>query len=300
MTLSYAKLYPMGNSTVLIDSLKNEVTPDMFKTVAALVMQEKYIPCEQVGFVCPPRRPDHVSRLEMMGGELCVNALRTLGYLHHRRTGQRTFLVESSGSDRSFSLAVTPDDLVSLNFDMDFQHISLSENLSLINLQGISHFVERFSDVDAITREYIVERHEFFRKQYIQYIQHPNAIGYIPYDQKDTIRIVPYIYIEDTNTRIFETACGSGSIAVAVREHTLFKKTEVSFIRQPSSEIFQLYVFELAPGSFHVDITSDVNLVSQGQIFLSEKELGLSVDNKSYLKESIASSMLENVSCLRS
>lgn len=275
MILSYAKLYPMGNSTVLIDSLKNEVAPDMFKTVASLIMQEKYIPCEQVGFVCPPRDPKHVSRLEMMGGELCVNALRTLGYLHHRRTGERAFLVESSGSDQSFSLTVTPDDLVSLNFDMNFQYISLSENLSLINLQGISHFVEQFPDVDLITREFIVERHEFLRKEYVRDIQHTGAVGYIPYDKKDTIKIVPYIYIEDTHTRIFETACGSGAIAVAVREHTVFKKTEVFSIRQPSLEIFQLHVRELAPGSFHVDITSDVRLVSQGEIFLSDKDLRL-------------------------
>lgn len=273
MDLSYSKLYPMGNSTVLIDCLEGEVPRNLFKTVASVVMQEKYLPCEQVGFICQPHDQKHILRLEMMGGELCINALRTLAYLHYRRTGERSFLLESSGSDQSFAMAITPEESVSLKFNMNIQHILLSGNLGLVQLQGISHFVEEFPSLDLTTPELIMKRHAALCEKYADHLKHVEAIGYVPYDKRDIIKIVPLVYVPETNTKIFETACGSGTVAVSIHEHLLSKSTDEFSIQQPSLATFKLQVQETTPNAYDVHLTSDVELVSQGKIFLSESDL---------------------------
>lgn len=273
MDLSYTKLYPMGNSTVLIDCLDGEVPRDMFKTVAAVVMQEKYLPCEQVGFICKARHPEHAYRLEMMGGELCVNALRTLAYLYFRRTGERSFVLESSGSDQSFQMAITPEDSVSLQFKMNIQHIPLGGDLGLVQLQGISHFVEEFPSLDLTTPELIMKRHAALCEKYAEYLKHVEAIGYVPYDKRDMIKIVPLVYVPETNTKIFESACGSGTIAVSIHEHILSKGVDEFSIQQPSLAAFKLQVQETTPNVYDVHLTSDVELISQGKIFIAERDM---------------------------
>lgn len=202
-----------------------------------------------------------------------MNALRTLAYLYYRRTNERSFLLESSGSDQSFEMAITPEDSVSLKFKMNIQHIPLSGNLGLVQLQGISHFVEEFPSLDLTTPELIMKRHAALCDKYADYLKDVEAIGYVPYDKRDMIKIAPLVYVLETNTKIFETACGSGTVAVSIHEHLLSKSTDEFSIQQPSLATFKLQVQETTPNAYDVHLTSDVELVSQGKIFLSQADL---------------------------
>ncbi|MDR3121285.1 MAG: hypothetical protein LBU58_08140, partial [Clostridiales bacterium] len=72
-SLRFVKFDPSGNTTVLI---LDPVPRERFAEVARVVMSDRSVGAEQVGFCLPGSPPGSLPRLQMMGGEFCGNAAR--------------------------------------------------------------------------------------------------------------------------------------------------------------------------------------------------------------------------------
>ena len=101
--LPFHKLFPEGNPTILIDNRERLISPEQYGFLGAALMSEPYLGGEQVGFIETPRSPDAQGRMVMMGGELCLNALRAYGLLlgldGSDEAAATPFLVETSGAE---------------------------------------------------------------------------------------------------------------------------------------------------------------------------------------------------------
>lgn len=258
----------MGNSTVLVWNLDQAIKNSDYNKLANKIMTEEYLPCEQVGFIEPSKSEKAVYKLSMMGGELCVNALRCLAYLHFHETKETKFSIESSGSEELFNMEISESgSLVTLRFEMTIPNIQISKSLGLIHLEGISHFVEDLPDV-GLTYSQIENRLDDLLIKHASEIGNVQAIGYIPYQAQDDIKITPLVFVRDTGTKILESSCGSGTIAVGLHEYVNGRKDSIFTIKQPSEAVFKVSVDKIEGDKYSVSIASTVELVSKGELFI--------------------------------
>ena len=219
MRLNFVKISPAKNTTVLITDY---VDPEDYAQVARVVMSYEYLDAEQVGFIVSPRNRNARLRLEMSGGEFCGNGLLSAAayglYKGICREGE--FLIESSGVDAPLRCAAAAESGNTFRVKGDMPAITGLERLTLeigtrrisgnlVHLPGISHFVTDFwptkEDFDLIVDT-------------LQVKADAQALGVIPFQKldEDRCRILPYVYVRETGSRVFEQACGSGSLALGV------------------------------------------------------------------------------------
>ena len=95
---------PANNITVFV---LDYVEKEDYKDIAKNILENTDFNAEQVGFVKEPIMGGDV-RLEMMGGEFCGNASRSIGMLFARQNNIESgnVLVEITGSDRPLNTKV--------------------------------------------------------------------------------------------------------------------------------------------------------------------------------------------------
>jgi len=217
MKLNFVKASPVQNTTILItDHCPRGLYIESANTAASY----EYAHAEQVGFIVPPKSPDSVLRLEMAGDEFCGNAtLSAAAYVKYKGMfpGEE-FFIETSGVDLPIKCQVKAksDFLYTAKCEVPLcgviEKLCVSVNGrifsgSIVNFAGISHFITE-SRLDA-------EMYDEILAEIIKHV-HSGAIGIIPYRETDdgNFEIKPYVYVKQTNTRVFERGCGSGSLAL--------------------------------------------------------------------------------------
>ncbi len=199
---------------------------------------------EQVGFEAEPVMGGDC-RLEMMGGEFCGNAARSLGYLEAFRraesrqdaaaqdgareesrhiesaadfcSGQHTggetvILVEVSGAKAP--VAVTADlsrgtAFAEMPLPLGIETVRVSEGdgsigrYSVIHMEGIDHLIAQNRQPD-----------EDFVKNALEVMTGKNskACGILFLNGKE---MTPVVYVKSTDSIVWESSCGSGSVACA-------------------------------------------------------------------------------------
>jgi diaminopimelate epimerase len=157
---------------------------------------------EQVVFV-------EENRIQTMGNELCINGSLAGAYLSN------SSVIEISGLNKPIKF-VKQKGFVSADFPLNILQ-KKAENI--IQLTGIVYKISnntRFTDktyLNKLANEYNVP-----------------ASGIIISNKN---KITPEVYVKDTDTLVWENACGSGSLA-----YSIF--SEVDKIRQPSGEIIEI------------------------------------------------------------
>lgn len=182
-----------GNSTLLVWDCK---------PLEKQKIIEKYLgKVEQIGFVKTKKK---LPVLEMMGGELCINATIALasqldkkGFLYTSGVKEK---VAYENRDSKTSITIT------LNYRKE-KNIVLLEGIGYINLK----------DEAKITKGVLTT----LAKKY-----NLPAFGAILYKDKT---LIPYVYVKGTNSLFKETACGSGSIAASL-------VLNIKSIRQPTGK----------------------------------------------------------------
>ena len=144
---AFWKITPGGNPTILLRS--EDVPPEKRASVANAVMSGQHLGAEQVGYV----RFEGTPRLDMMGGEFCLNATRSFavllaekGLLAHDEDGMFGN-VEVSGVPDEVSVRVSFPEKA-LPFAEACLHLpSLPEpermdDAMLIRVPGIAHIIQ--------------------------------------------------------------------------------------------------------------------------------------------------------------
>lgn len=215
MNISYTKIDPSGNITLIVDSF---VPREDQSRIAALLM-ERDPEAEQVGFLEVPEDPCCAVHLQMMGGEFCGNATLSAAAVIMRQFGLDScdMLIEVSGAPEPVKVTGAISSLDCFNGEVAMPlPESISEcsffdgfdcyTLPLVRFPGICHAIVT---TDALTRE----KAERVIGAWCRQIK-SDALGLMFFD-RDKRTLTPLVYVESTGTAVWEGSCASGTAAVA-------------------------------------------------------------------------------------
>lgn len=209
MELEYIVADPAGNITGLV------LTPlprGQYKRAAKYLMEHSPYGLEQVGFVRDCLDCD--GSLDMMGGEFCGNAARSFGLflaLNAISIQDDRALIRVSGAQGKLEVQT---DLV-LNeakikmpriLSMEVAETKSFGPIPVIVMEGICHALVLEGNPDqekavSLIRE-VARRFD------------ADAVGVIYYE-KGHQYVTPLVWVRDTDTTVWESSCGSGSVALA-------------------------------------------------------------------------------------
>lgn len=220
--MKYYKINPGGNITAI---LKGDFTKQKKVRLAKKIMnKDKAI--EQVGFWTRPKNINNDGRLDMAGGEFCGNATRALGVLIYKETGKTSLKIESSGTKEVIETFISGN---TSSIKLSLNGFHCYENTC--SLPGIKYVLLNRS----IGKE---EFHQFFLKKINKY----PALGIVSYKKEKKLYVIkPIIWVRDIDTLIEETACGSGTLALA---YSIYLKCKIKIfkVKQPSGSIFSVII----------------------------------------------------------
>mgnify|MGYP000947736261 FL=1 len=296
--LHFHKFSPGGNTTILIT---DPVPAARRAAFAAELMGEHHVHAEQVGFVT--LAGSH-PRIDMMGGEFCGNACRSLAALlalkqalHAGPGGLMSGEIASSGVSGTLPVRVVhtphgPDAAVRMPLpDADpvaegtadaskcentacGQHGPLDvadmvrhvgEGIALVHLPGITHLL-----LDAAVHPFPEDWRARARALIALHgLADEPAAGCIwHHGPLAAPSITPVVRVRDTDSIILESACGSGSLAYGLHRAALTDGETALMVRQPSGAAIRVSVSRragLAPAAW---IGGTVRPVASGTAYL--------------------------------
>lgn len=206
MKLSIRVANPAGNITVFV---MNEVMQEQYAAVASRLLSLPEYGAEQVAFHTAPRMGGD-GRIQMMGGEFCGNATRSFGYLLSTLLpgGPDTVLVEISGAEQPLSVSVDRQG------GRSETEMPLPAELRKILFEGEAYDAVCF---DGIIHTIVpgAPRGQEFCDQFLRELRvslPASAYGLLFLEDD---RMTPLVYVCETDSLIWESSCGSGSMAVA-------------------------------------------------------------------------------------
>jgi len=211
----FYKLSPGGNTTVLVMDAE-DLPPETHPALAATLMDPLHLSAEQVGFVS---LEGETPRLDMMGGEFCGNAARSLAaVLALKGLLDYEGLISVSGAPEPLAVRVTmndntPDAAVSMPVRAAGDCVTdLGPGLALVELDGISHLLLDEDEHSCPAQPLAAaarlrEAHNLTDREAVGCVWHSGGLA------SPSIR--PVVWVRETGTTQLETACGSGTIALA-------------------------------------------------------------------------------------
>lgn len=266
------KITPSGNPTIL---LKAEDFPLPLRAkVAERVMSAQHLGAEQVGYVRLWGKP----RLDMMGGEFCLNATRSLALilakygLLEKKGDVYEGCVEVSGieGDVAVRVRMEKDTLPFAEACLHFVSLPVPEefpgSLRLIRLPGIAHIVQEA----PLPQE---EKLPMFclKQRAACGVAQEEAVGHlwISYRESSLAEacLTPVVWVRDTSTLCRESACGSGTLACALNMyHTL--DIRHCTIWQPSGCSLAVRMEE-CPEGWNIWVGGSVRMTAHGETDLT-------------------------------
>ena len=236
--IEYKILNPGGNKTALVRSTN---FTDKQKCLINRLIMEKYFEVEQVGFLS-----NETNRLEMAGGEFCMNATRCAVY-EYSKEKEKSIEISVSGTNKSLIGRVLNDNKVEIKLDISKnidELIEVQNNFTLVKIDGIlivifdeeqsKEYIRKLKDDEEQAKKVLKE----FMNKNIQTTE--KAIGIMLLEKvSDKIKINPVVWVKDIDTVFYETACGSGSLATAIYNYYNCKEEMLELI-QPSGYIVSI------------------------------------------------------------
>ena len=198
---------PAGNTTAFVST---PVDIDQFAIIASTILSQKNLDVEQVAFIVPPKIGAH-GRIQMMGGEFCGNAARSFGYYLscHNPEQPNQVEIEISGADQPLCVDIDhtlgtcstamplPSNIVPVVWE--------DETYTAVLFNGIVHLmIESAPQDDNFVMGLI---------SHLQILYPADAYG-IMFLSEDTM--TPVVYVVETDSLIWESSCGSGSVATSI------------------------------------------------------------------------------------
>ena len=201
MELKIVMADPAGNRTAIV---RTPVPQELRAETGAKILGIRELRAEQAGFETSPIGAG-AGRLEMMGGEFCGNAARSYGYLlaSERKPAGGEILVEISG--HTGFLHVQCDLAGGTAFSEMPMPLSLEytqEGLPMVISEGIAHIILQDREPDQEVIRFMTER---FGRRF-------DAFG-VMFLNGD--RLTPVVYVPSAGTLVYESSCGSGTLAAA-------------------------------------------------------------------------------------
>ena len=242
-SFNYFRANPCGNITGFVVA---PVYPGYRKAYTDCIMEQIDKDVEQVGFISPAYEGAPL-RMDMMGGEFCANATRAYGLYSagfYDTDGLVDIEVYVSGHEGTTDVIADVKNqkaYVALDAPLDKKSVEIDgKDYTLIKLHGISHLiVEEKED-----KEFVDKALEILKKDYKD-----EAYGVIFFD-KEKLEMIPYVYVEGSETLFREGSCGSGTVAVVDYLEDDIEKLDEDYkisIKNPAGEL-EVFVYEFEDG----------------------------------------------------
>lgn len=230
----YKIFIPGGNPTALVIGIENDLKKR--KKINDELMK-KYDFLEQVGFI----NPDICNpELVMAGGEFCGNATRSaIKYYLNNQIDNIKIKVSgvkeklSGGQDKEGNIWV---DMPIIKGAFCNSLKVLNDKSAIIKMYGITHVIVEKDDNNG---DYKSMAYSILKKENLL---NEDAAGVIFEFKKsdNNIEIIPIVYVKKVNTFFYETACGSGTCALAIYESYKRQNNVDLNVLQPSENIINV------------------------------------------------------------
>ncbi|MEZ4755047.1 MAG: hypothetical protein R3A13_12225 [Bdellovibrionota bacterium] len=262
--------FPGGNPTYIV--VGAEVPENLRGEANSLIMEKfKTSEFEQGGFLIESQTGKAAIRLQMSGGEFCGNATRSAAALlikdfigGRMLANQANYdLIEKEGNLYRFPVEVSgTEDILYAEVDVSSQEFDVqvempvklafeaitehtlkfneqSIKVKLVDMGGIKHIIVNVEELPfRDDKQFYGSVLDAFRHQLS--LNDSPAVGVIWTNlrEDETAYIDPLVWVKGTNQYFYESACGSGTIAVSLCE-LLDKKdrTLTMDIEQPSGYV---------------------------------------------------------------
>ena len=290
-TLPFYKLSPGGNPTILVrdNSLfSQDGSAAERAAIARVLMDPDHLGAEQVGFLDTSRALPH---MEMMGGEFCVNATRCAAFIFALLgllpkggpPGIHEGIITASGAADPVRVrvAVSPAGMASLESAAGEAAIALplpstavhglvhmaAPGEALVRLPGITH-VLLDAAMHPVPENPCAPAAAKRAEHGLDAEEAAGVIWHFPGPGGATA-ILPVVHVAATGSTVVETACGSGSLAVAL---LLAHHGGCRFaIRQPSGHTMRITLEppRLQSGPLLAWIDGIVRLTADGNAYVN-------------------------------
>ena len=242
-TFNYFRANPCGNITGFVVA---PVYPGYRKAYTDCIMEQIDKDVEQVGFISPAYEGAPL-RMDMMGGEFCANATRAYGLYSasfYDTDGLVDIEVYVSGHEGTTDVIADVKNqkaYVALDAPIGRENLTIDgKDCTLIKLPGISHLVvEAEEDKDFVNKAL-----EVLKKD------HKDEAYGVLFFNKENLEMIPYVYVEGSETLFREGSCGSGTIAVVNYLEDDIAKLDEDYkisIKNPAGEL-EVFVYEFEDG----------------------------------------------------
>lgn len=217
---------PSGNDTMLVEGLLEKFSERKAINDELLTV---YPQLEQVGFVSTTGQP----QLLMAGDEFCGNASRCAavyylvgldGRIDLRVCNGQKIITVGIENGQAWSEIPLLNPIVKANVR------PLSDTAFCVGMDGITHYVfeEKVSNVK--------EEAQARLDQWADQFQNCVGIIFVSTDDKGETAIQPVVYVRSIETLFYETACGSGTVAVALVQYFKSGQAVNMKLKQPSGQ----------------------------------------------------------------
>lgn len=242
-SFNYFRANPCGNITGFVVA---PVYPGYRKAYTDCIMEQIDKDVEQVGFISPAYEGAPL-RMDMMGGEFCANATRAYGLYSagfYDTDGLVDIEVYVSGHEGTTDVIADVKNqkaYVALDAPLDKKSVEIDgKDYTLIKLHGISHLIVEAKE----DKEFVDKALEILKKDYKD-----EAYGVLFFD-KEKLEMIPYVYVEGSETLFREGSCGSGTVAVVDYLEDDIEKLDEDYkisIKNPAGEL-EVFVYEFEDG----------------------------------------------------
>ncbi|MEA4902657.1 hypothetical protein [Desulfitobacterium sp.] len=212
--IRYSIYSPCGNDTALVQGMNFSQT--LMKRINDTIMK-RHANVEQVGFIDTEGSP----KLIMAGGEFCGNATRCAAYAYLngkigeikiKVSGAKGVLragVDQAGNVWSQIPVYAANDAVT----------ALQPGITKVKMEGITHIL-----VEAERAKPYLEDKNKLKESAMKIIKQASvneaeAVGVIFIEKMDQrLKINPVVWVRSIDTLFYETACGSGTVAIGILE----------------------------------------------------------------------------------
>ena len=223
--IEYFIFNPGGNLTALV--INNHYNNHQKKQINDWILK-KHQTLEQVGFI-----DEYKYELQMAGGEFCGNATRCAIKYYLSKNQEKEMIIKVSGMEEPLDGGSNLDEKIWVDIPVKEIKDATQEGVKIVRLEGITHIVLN----EVASKKYIVNQEKLkdYAKEIIEYMKiDDKAVGVLFTEKaEEKIKLYPIVWVKDIETLFFETACGSGTVAVTACSD----EKEVSVIQPSGYEI---------------------------------------------------------------
>ncbi|MEA5079666.1 MAG: hypothetical protein VB013_13925 [Anaerolineaceae bacterium] len=258
LSLHVFKCSPSGNITSLVFS---PVERRLHAAVAQAIMRQQP-DVEQVGFYEPASSPVALARLQMMGGEFCGNATSAFFYTLASQLNVKDGWVEVSGKSTPLHVSVS-ENTVTLSLQEAFTLLPSpsASAVALVEMEGISHLLctgQVPQELTSVAKR-LLQEHDLLSQP---------AAGVIFVEQSASgTNITPVVWVKATQSLVPESACASGSMAVALWRAAQTPDQNLPVVLyQPSGECIRLQTQFLGAHLASICMQSQVQMLEESTL----------------------------------